>query len=126
MKTGGCLCGAVRYELSQDPKDFRACHCTMCRKVSGYYWAAFHVPAGALRLTETRGLSWFRSSASAERGFCKDCGSALFYRPTGSQDYEVAPGSVDGEVGAKLIGHIFVADKGDYYDIADGLPQRND
>jgi hypothetical protein len=126
MKTGGCLCGAVRYEIASDPKDFRACHCTMCRKVSGHYWSGFDVAHADFRLTETRGLKWFQSSEIAERGFCGDCGSALFYRPHGGDHLSVAPGSVDGPVGARIVGHIFAAHKGDYYDITDGLPQRAD
>lgn len=123
MLTGGCLCGAVRYELDEVSKDFHACHCTACRKVSGFYWSATHVPSASFRLIEDRGLRWFQSSDWAERGFCCECGSALFFRMHKHDGVEVSPGSIDGETGLSLKGHIFVADKGDYYDIADGLPQ---
>jgi hypothetical protein len=126
MKTGGCLCGAVRYEIDTIPDSFRACHCSQCRKVSGYYWAAFSVPDDQFRLTEARGLKWFKSSGWASRGFCADCGSALFYKMDDHATTEVSPGSIDGPTGTRVAGHIYVADKGDYYELTDDLPQRQD
>jgi len=68
-------------------------------------------------------LSWYQSSDRAERGFCTNCGSSLFYRPIDSDHVSVAMGALDRPTGTHLRRHIFVADKGDYYDIADGLPQ---
>lgn len=123
MKIGSCLCGAVRFELDAVPPQFRACHCSQCRKTSGYYWAAFSVPESDLRLTETAGLRWFKSSDWAQRGFCKECGSSLFYKLDDQATIEVAPGCIDGPTGTRVAGHIYVADKGDYYDITDSLPQ---
>ena len=123
MITGGCLCGAVKFEVDEISKDYRACHCTACRKVSGHFWSASHVPGDKFRLTKTRGLRWFQSSNWAERGFCRECGSSLFFRLHDHDGLEVAPGALDAPTGTKLSGHIFVADKGDYYDLNDGLPQ---
>ncbi len=81
----------------------------------------------AVDLTIDGPVRWFRSSDSARRGFCPDCGSSLFWQADGADRVSVAPGAVDAPTGLHLAGHIFVADKGDYYDIADGLPQtRND
>jgi hypothetical protein len=123
MLTGGCLCGAVTFEADEIAKDYRACHCTACRKVSGHYWSASHVPSTAFRLTEDRGLRWFQSSDWAECGFCCECGSSLFFRMHDHDGVEVAPGAIDGPTGMTLTGHIYVEDKGDYYDLGDGLPQ---
>lgn len=69
-------------------------------------------------------LRWYQSSPTAERGFCVTCGSSLFWRQVNSAQIDVAPGALDAPTGLRLAGHIFVADKGDYYDIADGLPQE--
>ena len=118
---GGCLCGAVRYTLSASPGEVVACHCTQCRRMSGHYEAAAPVPADAISVTGTP--RWYRSSDSAERGFCAKCGSSLFWRHDGSPQVWVNAGSLDGPTGLRLAAHIFTAEKGDYYEIADSLPQ---
>jgi hypothetical protein len=123
---GSCLCGAVAFEVDKIPESYRACHCTACRKSGGHYWSAFPVDNADFRFTEDRGLKWYRSSDWAERGFCKECGASLFFRPLGKGIIEVASGSIDGPTGTMLAGHIFVGLKGDYYELADGLPQRQD
>lgn len=80
---------------------------------------------GDLTLLKVEGLRWFRSSETPERGFCANCGSSLFYRPIDGDHVSVAAGAFASPTGMRLHRHIFVADKGDYYDIADGLPQRD-
>ena len=71
-------------------------------------------------LTEKRGLKWYRSSTSAKRGFCAECGSSLLW-DDGGDHVHVSAGSLDQPTGLSLATHIFVDDKGDYYEIADGL-----
>lgn len=66
---------------------------------------------------------WYRASDFARRGFCADCGSSLFWQRDGSDIIDVAAGALDSPTGLRLQGHIFTADKGDYYQITDGLPQ---
>ena len=68
---GACLCRAVVFRVAAPVRPVVACHCTQCRKASGHYWAAAAVPTGGLRLIQDDGLAWFRSSATARRGFCK-------------------------------------------------------
>jgi len=75
-------------------------------------------------MTTSDGLAWFQSSAQVRRGFCSICGSTLFFDPIDQDWTSVAMGAFDEPTGATLSVHIFVADKGDYYEIADGLPQR--
>jgi peptidoglycan/LPS O-acetylase OafA/YrhL len=69
-------------------------------------------------------IGWYRSSAKVRRGFCSVCGSSLFFDPPELDWIGVAMGAFDGPTETHLAVHIFVADKGDYYDIADGLPQN--
>jgi len=69
-------------------------------------------------------LKWYQSSENAKRGFCVECGSALFWKNGDDPHTSILAGSIDGETNLKLAEHIFVADKGDYYEINDGLPQR--
>ena len=118
--TGRCLCGAVTFTGRWGGDPLRACHCSQCRRWSGHVWAS----GQSTRLAVQGPVKWFRSSEIAERGFCPECGSSLFWRRQGSDRIEVSPGAVDNPTGLRLQGHIHVADKGDYYDIADGLPQE--
>lgn len=124
MHSGSCLCGAVRFEVTAELAAPDACHCTQCRKTSGHFWASTDVKRSDLKIDGTEHLSWFRSSAKVRRGFCSRCGSSLFWDPTGRDIVGVAMGAFDGPTNSHLAVHIFVADKGDYYEIADGLPQH--
>jgi len=121
---GRCLCGAVTFEVAGVLDAPDACHCSQCRKQSGHLWASTNVARSALTLHGAENLTWFRSSEKVQRGFCSTCGSFLFWDPIGRDEIAVAMGAFEQPTGTKLRVHIFVADKGDYYEIADGLPQN--
>ena len=123
---GGCLCGAVRYEVRGPLRPVVACHCDMCRRTSGHFAAATAARREALTLHEDRGLRWFDSSPAARRGFCQYCGSNLFWAPTDGSRFSIMAGTLDKPTGLAIAVHIFVDDAGDYYRIADGVPQRSD
>jgi hypothetical protein len=76
-----------------------------------------------IRLEGEEALTWYRSSEKARRGFCRICGSSLFWEPIGTGRVSIAAGSLDSPTRLKTVRHIFVADKGDYYEIHDGLDQ---
>lgn len=120
---GSCLCGAVEYETDAPLRPVIACHCTQCRKTSGHFWAATSVPRAALRVTREDGLAWFQSSETARRGFCRLCGSSLFWDPVGGDAISIGAGTIDGATGVTTDCHWYVDDKGDYYGIDDGLPR---
>ena len=122
MPTGSCLCGAIRFEVEGPLKPPDACHCTQCRKQSGHYWASTDVPHDRLMMHGAENITWYRSSERVERGFCRVCGSSLLWKPLQKDIMGVAMGAFDTPTGTRLAVHIFAADKGDYYDIADGLP----
>jgi len=113
----------VRYEVRGLLRDSIACHCSQCRKTSGHYWSATQAKTADLHLLEGRGLRWFRSSGIAQRGFCQHCGSSLFWRPDGADTTSIGSGTLDGPSGLKTMCHIYVADKGNYVDIAPGAAQ---
>jgi len=121
--SGGCLCGAVRYEISGPMRRVVYCHCEQCRKTSGHFVAATAVQIGDLQVTEDSGLEWYRSSDIADRGFCTRCGSSLFWRPAHGEYMAVMAGALDAPTGLTSREHIYAADASDYYDITDGLPQ---
>jgi hypothetical protein len=124
MHKGSCLCGAVSFEVEGALKAPDACHCSQCRKQSGHFWASTGVARETLNIRGAENLTWFQSSEKVRRGFCATCGSFLFWEPIGRDTVAVAMGAFDAPTDTQLIMHIFVADKGDYYDIADGLPQN--
>ena len=123
MHSGSCLCGAVSFEVEGDLPGPDACHCTACRKHSGHYFVSADVPRSALTVHGEEHVAWYRSSEKARRGFCKACGSSLFWDPIGRDWTGVAMGAFDRPTGTRIAVHVHTAEKADYYDIADGVPQ---
>ena len=124
MHKGSCLCGAVSFVVEGELSPADACHCTICRKHSGHYYAGTDVKRDALTITGEGNITWYQSSPKVRRGFCVTCGSSLFFDPQTHDWISVAMGAFDKPTDTKLAVHIFVADKGDYYEITDGLPQN--
>lgn len=125
---GACLCGAIAFRAILDKAEATACHCSQCRRWSGHHWASINVPAGSLAFDKGEDrVGWYRASDYARRGFCRDCGSALFWHADRLDEHKdriaIGAGSLAAPTGVELTTHIFVADKGDYYDIADGARQ---
>jgi hypothetical protein len=123
LKRGACLCGRVSFTVAGDLRAPDACHCVQCRKQSGHYFASANVPRAMLVITGQENVSWYQSSVNVRRGFCSTCGSFLFWDPLARDWIAIAMGAFDTPTATHLEKHIFVADKGDYYDITDGLPQ---
>jgi len=113
---GGCLCGAVRYEITGPLPAPSACHCTQCRRQHGGLGVYTLAPTDRYKIKGKRQLAWYQSSAGVRRGFCRNCGSKLFWERTGSGQLDVTLGSLDSSNGLKIEKHIFLADAGDYYD----------
>jgi hypothetical protein len=119
---GGCLCGGVRFRTRGALRAVVACHCTQCRKQSGHYWAATNVPDVDLTIAGGGNVAWYSATPGIRRGFCKTCGSFLFWKRE-SRDYtSIGAGAFDGATGLVIDQHIYCADKGDYYDIPEGVP----
>ena len=124
VRTGGCLCGAVRYEAIGALRDVVVCHCRMCRKAHGHIGAYTASARDALRLVEGRGLKWYRSSAQALRGFCSECGATLFWEGDGRDTMSIAAGTLDEPTGLATALQIHVASAGDYYPVDASTPIR--
>jgi hypothetical protein len=125
MLRGSCLCGAVRFSVNGELEGGDACHCIQCRKHSGHYFASTDIPKAAFKIDGEDQLAWYQSSDRVRRGFCRSCGSSLFWDPMASEKIAVAMGAFDDPTGTRLHMHIFTSEKGDYYEIADGLPQHD-
>jgi len=124
VRTGGCLCGAVRYEATGALRDVVVCHCRMCRKAHGHIGAYTASARDSLRLVEARGLKWYRSSAQARRGFCSECGATLFWDGDGRDTMSIAAGTLDEPTGLATALQIHVASAGDYYAVDASTPIR--
>ena len=121
--SGGCLCGGVRYRLAGPLRPVIYCHCSQCRRTSGHFVAATAVSKNALEIVADESLEWFASSQSASRGFCRRCGSSLFWYPREGDYVAVMAGTLDESRGLEPVEHIHVGDKGDYYELSDDLPK---
>ena len=124
-RQGRCLCGAVSYRIEGDPGGVTYCHCSMCRRQTGHFYATINIKREQLTIDGEASVSWYASSNEARRGFCARCGSALFWKNTTSNDIAVLAGGLDKPTGLQEEAHIFVADKGDYYQIEDELQKYN-
>lgn len=123
ISTGGCLCGAVRYEVKGPLRDVINCHCSFCQKQHGGYGPHTKARKVNITLTKTDGLGWYKTSDVARRGFCRECGSGLFWEPFDLDATGIIASTLDGPTGLKTMGHIYVAEKSDFYQITDNLPQ---
>ena len=123
LHTGQCLCGAVRFRTSGALRGVLYCHCSQCRRQSGHFYAATNVADADIAIEGMDAVTWYAASDSAKRGFCGTCGSALFWKPNDGDYVSVMAGAFDQPTRLSGASHIFVADKGDYYEIDDGLPQ---
>ena len=121
--TGGCLCGAVRFRVSGPLRDVVNCHCGMCRKLHGVFGAHSKAGKDNIEIVEGRGLTWYRTSEIAQRGFCRECGSSLFWQPDEQDATGILAGALDQPTGLDTMGHIFVGEKADFYEITDQFPQ---
>ncbi len=128
-RTGGCLCGAVRYRVDGPMKQVIACHCGMCRRQTSHLLAFTAAWRDQTTIEGTDALAWYRSGDHSRRGFCGHCGSALFFETDGAEKISIAVGSLDDDSGFRLVAHLHVDDKGGYYGIADDAarwPQGGD
>ncbi|HEY2753980.1 GFA family protein [Phenylobacterium sp.] len=123
MHKGSCLCGAITFEVEGELSGPDACHCSMCRKHSGHVFASTDAPKSAVTIHGEDAVTWHQSSEKVRRGFCSICGSSLFWDPIFRDWIGIAMGALDTPSKTHLAVHIFVADKGDYYDICDGVKQ---
>jgi hypothetical protein len=122
MIKGQCECGAVAFSTPQVRETVTMCHCKQCRRTSGHHWAATHAAWDSLTFSTDAGLTWYASSDWAKRGFCNQCGSSLFYKMNSEDGVGIAAGCLDDPTALIAGKHIFTADKGDYYTIADDAP----
>jgi hypothetical protein len=93
--TDGCQCGAVRFSCDAPPENVHVCHCRKCQKAVGGPFAVI-CPVLKTHFTATRGaFAWFKSSALARRGFCRQCGTPMIFEYPEAMDIGVLAGCFD-------------------------------
>lgn len=115
--SGRCLCGAVTFQAKFASHDVSVCHCGMCRRWTGGP-LMFIDAEGTPSFEGTEQIGIFRSSGVGERGFCKGCGSVLFWKVAGEERYSFTAGSLDDVSGLALVKEIFIEDKPAFYAFA--------
>ena len=124
--TGGCLCGAVRYEVTRLPNDsIHYCHCRMCQKALGALFGCFVRFSGPniddkFKFTREQ-PEYYKSSAWSERGFCPDCGTPLVIRDLNG--FAVTIGSLDHPEDFPPTGHSGIESQVPWLKIDDDLPR---
>ncbi len=122
--TGGCMCGAIRYEATEPPQEVGYCHCRMCQKGTGnlfYPWVMFG--SDAFRITQGE-PKFYKSSAWFERGFCANCGTQVaFHYLKGSDRVGTCLGSLDHPEDWPPSNHVGVESQIPWLTIHDDLPR---
>lgn len=123
---GGCLCGAVRYEITGELAAIQICHCSQCRKAQGAPFAT-NIPVSIAQLRFLSGRDTIREYASSPgklRAFCPTCGSPIYSRRPDTPDtLRIRAGTLDAPVASRPLAHFYVGSKADWWTISDALPQ---
>jgi hypothetical protein len=123
IHTGGCQCGALRFRLKGEPADASICHCRMCQKAFGAYYAPL-VNTRGTDFAWTRGkLKYFHSSNHVRRGFCGDCGTPMTYEA--EDGIAVSAGSFDAPGALAPVIQFGIEGKLPFVDELYRLPQRH-
>ena len=122
---GRCLCSAVEFEVDVPERTYSICHCGLCRRWSGGPLMSVHCPAPKTEWLNDEGLTWYQGTPWAQRGFCSNCGSSLFWRL--AQEPEgmliVSVDALEGAGDFTLDRHIYSDARPDRYDFADDCPR---
>ena len=121
-RAGQCLCGAVKFTAELDSSEVGACHCKMCQRWSGSAFVGFNTQPDAVVFEGDEHIGTYKSSDWAERSFCRECGTSLFYRLTAPGDHHgiryIAVGLLDDTTGLKLTREMFYDKKGHAFEYA--------
>jgi hypothetical protein len=114
---GGCLCGAVDFTAYKASSKVGACHCSMCRKWGGGPFMAV-MCGNEVSFDGEENIAIYNSSEWAERGFCKQCGSHLFYRLKQNQEHYIPAGLFEDQKVFTFVSQVFIDRKPPFYSFA--------
>ena len=124
----GCFCGSVQFEIGLKELALTVCHCSMCRKLTGSTGFASVEAGREFRKISDEGLSVFASSEVGERGFCRKCGTSLFYHYKPTDEYFVPPALIEGlpEEDVVFVEEIYYDNKPCYYAYANETIKKDE
>ncbi|WP_456300295.1 GFA family protein [Primorskyibacter aestuariivivens] len=114
---GQCMCGSVQVRAVSNRNRVAVCHCDMCRRWSSGPFMS--VNCGEVAFNDEGSVRRIRSSDWAERGFCRECGSNLFYRIVGQTNYQMAAGIFNNQDQFRMALQVFVDEKPSYYSFSE-------
>lgn len=115
--SGRCLCGVVRFSFEPAKQEVGVCHCGMCRRWSaGPFFVLDH--EGPVVFERREHIGVYKSSEWGERAFCKACGTSLYWRLSGADQYALSAGTLDDQTGLQFVAEIFIDEKPAYYAFA--------
>lgn len=119
MIGGGCICGGVRYQITDRSKlrQVVACHCEQCRRFSGHFIAASGVAHKYFSLLNEETLSWYSYLPNIRQGFCRECGCSLFFDYPIEARISITAGSLNDSKNLALAAQIYCSEAGDYYQL---------
>ena len=123
---GGCLCGAVRFEVDPPTKWCAHCHCSLCRRAHGAGFVTwFGVALDRFRIVQgEQGLRWYRSTPGARRALCSLCGSTMFFAGDRWPDeIHIALAHMDGPIDRAPQAHVYFDSGADWVKVDDDLPR---
>ncbi|HVI87691.1 MAG TPA: GFA family protein [Dongiaceae bacterium] len=124
-KSGGCQCGAVRFDTSAAFEDVVVCHCAQCYHWHGFAGAYSAAPQTALNIHQPDQVVWFAASPDLRRGFCRVCTSCLFMQPLqqgeATEKIFISAGALDAPTGLKTVREIFLSEDDASYRMSEGL-----
>jgi hypothetical protein len=126
MYTGGCLCGAVRYEIRGGIRNIVFCHCSRCRKAQGTAFGTNGiVAADEFRIVRGEGdLKGYESTPGRTRYFCRTCGSPIYSQSAAQlTQVRVRLGTIESDIAERPMAHIFATSKASWEEIGGDLPQ---
>ncbi|WP_319931151.1 GFA family protein [Xenorhabdus santafensis] len=121
MNQGNCLCGAVGLKVNESIEEINACHCGVCQKWGGGPYLSVVCKEG-IQIEGAENISTYSSSAWAERAFCKNCGTHLFYHLHHPSTYYVSVALFENNHSSKLSRQVFVDRKPKYYNFVEKTP----
>ena len=128
--TGSCLCGDLRFEADLPSKWAAHCHCTLCQRAHGapvVTWVGFAAENVHIDDPQSR-LQWYESTPGAERGFCRRCGTTLFFRSQRwAGELHIVRSNFDGPVDREPQVHVHYDSRAAWLQIGeDGLKRKVD
>lgn len=122
--SGKCLCESITYEITGEPRGIINCHCSRCRRSTGHFMAATAAKVDDVEISGDT-LKWYDATDQVQYGFCRNCGSTLFWRTEREPDLiSIAAGTLTPPTGLETVAAIYTDYAGDYHAFDEMIPSH--